>query len=1142
MSELRSSRSRKGHRLSAGAGGALDGVLASEIGVDLVLSSRAEPPPGLLPAFNERVAAFEESAIVFEVAETDTVVAGLLRAGLIAGRRMVAVLTERGLRQALDGMHGARTAAMTGRAAGVVVVFQSGAPSATDSAALTDLARYLGWPVLLPSEPNELSRHINEALRLSQASHTLTMVLVSPQLAGSAETPLEGFDPADRAISVGIEAGGDADASPLLHETRRRRLNRQLNPVAPGETVSLGFVTSGVAHVALRHALHMLGLIGRYPIFKFATVNPADPKLLELALTRCEKLVVVESSGSELEHALFAVADDLRNRAVSLAHVVDWRELGSPALVAVDPHPSELARVIAERFGQERTRDQTTVDERFVKWRRLASASMGLALPAPSIPSRDLGLVHTLVRLLARQLREELAQPAADRPPIDLRFESVESAPFEQREGERYVVEIERRRVASVGRAAIAHAIRRRLAITFLITPDALDSTSGVSTAEVDRLVRSLIRDAEATRATVSRLDSADAEHLVRELREATLRGDVSVLILDAPPPRRPSGPIDRSNPGEVESASLTETWVRPASPTATPMYEWLIRRGWTDPIWLDGVHGPKLDLPDPEDPLATPLDGWDGFEEIRLQRRSAPTEIAGWATRAEFPEPNVEHGDEAFWRVHVCGPSGVSFEYAIACLEFAGRRMGYRVQMLCGTDRAGAFAQLVFSRPRPDEPPLPITARIPYGAGDLIIALSLDSLREAIDPSGGHRVASPERTSLALDLSPSLEAALEPTPWRRSVTVPGELNRVIPPTRRIVLRAGESADRLLNSRRIVGVLLLGVAFQRGYIPVTGECMTRSALRIGDDSNQLASLALNIGRGLALWGGDPGRRHEPRPPRPEALIRRHRRVLAGWPGRRAERRATQFESLALGALDAITGLRRRDAARLAERRFVARLIDCERWGGMREAREYARRVRAVYAAERSVTDYPITRLVIQELARAMLVADPIFVATTMTRPERRRAEERRLRANRAAGDRITMRIWTRTAPRGLRGAFGNAWRLGAKGAWIVALLRPLRHWPFWRSSEYEYRSWVESLVDRCSGELPDRASLWIEIFRQLGRVRGAGVQRRLVIRRVRGTVDALLELGEFQPDESAGPEDRAASEVEMESSSPAGSG
>ena len=1138
MSEVPStwkSRTRREKELNLGIDWVLRGILESEAGVDLVLASRAEPIPGLAASLTRFRTEFEESGIATEQAESDTITAGLLRAALLARRRVVGLFELRGFRQAVDALYDAGQIRVNPRSGGVLVVshsrwnfgrildtprLASGWQTVRRSALSDprDLATYLDLPIIAPSAPAPCAQSVNEALRLSRASGSLVVLYLSPLIMGGGETDPHLEDAPNRVGHSATDPRGEGRGTPLLIEIRRRRLDQVFNAPLPGEVVPVGFITFGSAHAALRHALALLGLTGRVPILRLGCANPFDPLAVEQFLGRCERVIVIENGRAFVEQGVHLLAEQLRRGGDRTAEVYGKslpaladRPTGSIAC-EIELHPSELAESLGEIFADRRTAGgHDTVGDRLASLRAARPESTRLMFERSRPSAREQHLIRPLVDAVIEELRDELSVAGADRPATELSVEPLDTATLERPEGQRQIIEMERRRVPTVGRSAITHAILRHHETTFLVLPDPPDRSSGIDPADVDRLARSMVSERESRQLRIIRTDPTDLAAFARDLRSAVLGAGVSVVIIDARSAAEPENVAGPSRLWVERGFAPVESTVIPSSPRAAVAFAWLIRRGWNHTAVLDGVHGPRLHTADPSDPLTTPLDAWPGFEEYRLHRRRPPEQAAGrgWAT--EPPPPTPRHQHVAAWHAHVCGRNESDVQQALRLIESAGRRMGYRVQALLGRAGAGWFSQIALTHPRANEPVQPITPRIPWGSAHVVIAMDFESLVESIEFEGHLAVASPQCTSLVLDLSPAIAASLDEGIDSGRYVVPGELNAIIPPVERLVLRAGELCEGRLKSRRDVAATLVGAAFQRGLIPITEASLHDTAAAMDDHGLGHQPQAVAFGRSLAAASADQAALDDPTPPGPESLVRLHAAIMSRRrPGRRAS--SAQFRQLALGTLDAVTGLRRTDPTRLSERRFIARLIDCEYWGGLATARSYAHAVSAIYAAERSPVNYPITRLAIEEIARGLLIADGPFVARTALRHDRRRRWLRDLGADRAGGDTLTLRVRGQVRHAWLRAVIGEYWSLGWVGLLLLTTLRPARVIPTWHRKDREYRQWILELSRRCADDLPERASLWLEIFRQLTRVRGHGVRREVRIRHVRTAVQSILEL------------------------------
>ncbi len=1284
------------------------GVLSAGAGVDIVLASLAEPVRGLDTSIQRYRKKLDSAGIAVDLTDSDEVTAGLIRAGLRAGRRCVAVFDERGLRQGLDALFEASRAqtsqdaglgfdfdhkystraANTGNtrnpvhngAGAVVVACESrwttvgkcgnaidmstplsqtqygnrseGVNLDAVGSDLRDLAIYLGWPILLPSNPAEVKRDVSEAMRLSRLSGRVVMVWLTPALVGSGETAWDVADPAMRGIPMGKEVVGETVVPPIIHEARRRQIDHVLNAPAPGETVPLGFIACSTAFSSLRHALWMNDLTGKIPILKIGLCHPVDPRPIKRFITQCREVVLVEGGSPIVTRAVMDIAEKLQQSGQTIGNIqplstyTSLKESSSThtrsqkrelpdRLSTVSPFPPVRNRpgstAIPQRLPQKQSqfRSQSTypnpeshsVDhvQRCVNFispdwhpsdmmtllnkvlKPLQSKQQkpeitqkggsGVEESAAFGPHADVhkqilshmsttverrrgrGLqggasrcvISTMLLALLDDLRDELLETAPTHPSLNLVVEHVGDTTFETGGDKRTVIEIDRRRWPGVGRTAVAHAIRRHLPMTFLVLHDPPDATAGMLTSEVDRSARSLIASHEATRTTVSTLDPTDAAGSFDVLKKAVLFDGVSIIIIDTEHIEGMSTkstksrssttqravaltgkvtntkelatsdvvvavtdeqlPIDRTG-SEFPKSSVpfdetlgdqasdtdeprVESHVRPHVDKPKLMWQWMLKHGFKDALYLDGIHGPKVDdITNEKSYITTPLDAWDGFEEIRVHRTAGANSgsLAQITTRLtqdnsvktqnrsrfyashkntkqgtiDLPEPDQKHGNKPIWYVHICGYSGIEFESTVQLLVQTGRRMGYRVILLEGRDQIGMFAQIGFSKPRPDEPSLPITAHIPRGEADLILSMTNEPLVIADQVIGGEH-------------------------------------------------AGEICDRLLNNRRLIGAFMVGLAFQTGSIPVTWDSLKRAGrLGFGEKPDSVVE-ALHLGRyqGAGILDAVLPDADDQRVFTPEQLIRRHSTILAAKMWFNANKRAGKFRDLALGTLDAITGLRRDDRSRSTETEFVARLIDCERWGGLRYAKEYAERVRLAYAAERSTEGYPITRMIVRELAHAMLIPDPVFIAATCTRADRIRNDERRLRIDRRMkkGERISYRIRGRFPVQWANTLIGGHWKLTSRSAAVVATMRWVRFFPGWYRKDRHIREWVVNLVDRSIEELPKSASVWFEIYGQMSRLRGTGASRGRIFTRVRLAVNSLLHLASSSAVQSDTPQD-----------------
>ena len=1190
------------NRLPVGIDWIFEGILKSEAGLQSIHTSLAEPIPRLRQSVAVYRSALDEAGIHLHLTDDDVITAGLMRAAIRTGRRSLAFFDVRGLRRAFDAIYELTRMAIPQDGAAVLVVCESRWRELLDSsvrsadrnaailspgsipdtnrfairrrktpADLREIGEYFGLPVLAPASPPEIARYVNEAVRLSKAAGRCLMLLLSPALLGGGETRWEINDPVMRAVpTAALEHDLHRAENPLLLEARKRRIDRVFNAPVPGETAPLGFVTFGSAHVALRHALHILDLTDRLPILKLGLSNPIDPNSATQFLARCRDVVVIENGEPLIEMQLLALAQSMTQEGIQTPRILGKHLNGQPhenpkrhsnAIPRdIELHPSALARIVNELL---RTR--------FLK-------SPTLQLPSEPLPRHIVdeirprktnrkhlqnissrGLWRPVLRKAFDDLEDHLARPESGRPALNLRIETAETTSFDLNSDERVIVLIDRRRLVDLGRSIIAHAVRRGLHFTFVVLPAAQPSEVLLGSTEADRMIRGMIADSQASRARIGTLDLTDGTTLRKSLLREILSDSVSVLIVDVE-----TQPRERRN-AELNHLDLSERGipeieyhVQPASDETTLHLEWLIKRGWNDIQQLDSAHAPAIEPPKPDNPIASPLDAWDGFEEWRIFRKIS-RQPAGEPS-PPLPDPKIRNADEPYWRAHIAGPSASEVRRITSLICEIGMRMNFRIQTITGRDRAGAFSQIAFSRPRPDKPADQISARIPTGAAQLLIAMHPDSLLEAVASANHHFLASPESVGIILDTGCEFDYTDaeknddEFLNWKqdeKSAVSSDEL-ALVENLRRNGFSINTAdmqkvCERSFYRRDLSAAAVVGLAFQLGLIPATTAAIEKigQGERIDEptsrttDSPDLIRRAVTLGRKHAVCitnAETSTRQTESEPPAklipasfpnplsaklamvkdrqgPEHLVRKHAFIMSRRLHPLARRRATQFRLLAFGSLDAMTGLRRGDPTRRTEREFVNHLIDCETWGGIDYANSYAQRIRALYHAESESEDFELTTIVITELARAMIWIDPVFLCELALRADRIRSMSRTLSVNRQAGDRFTYRIRTRAQMNWVRTLIGPYWKFTPLTAGLVRHARPLRIIPRILRNEKRYRNWVRDLIDQCVEQLPEGRSLWLEALRQLERVHGPAPARWQRLASVQFAVQSILDLG-----------------------------
>src|SRR5947209_697650 len=301
-----------------------------------------------------------------------------------------------------------------------------------------------------------------------------------------------------------------------------------------------------------------------------------------------------------------------------------------------------------------------------------------------------------------------------------------------------------------------------------------------------------------------------------------------------------------------------------------------------------------------------------------------------------KLPEAKAVHAmDKAgdAWRVHMAGVGGMGIGVVNAILVRAGHKQGYRVVFSdkkgLAIRNGGVYSQITFVKDdeegsgfriqgsgknqdaNPDsssrsslnpEPCAlnPTTGSIPYGKADLLMGIDILEAARAIDPREQFRVASSDRTFAVLNTykQPTVYTLLgkddfDPDALREEIF---EHSRA---EHSFAKNLSELCELRLGSKLYANLMLLGVAYQLGLIPVSAHAIAwaiKDSIRRDHRKNLKA---FNIGRKLAL---EP--RALPRKPEPttwDHLVTNKVRVLRKTRmfGRTM---ASQFERLGQGAM------------------------------------------------------------------------------------------------------------------------------------------------------------------------------------------------------------------------------------------------
>jgi len=469
-------------------------------------------------------------------------------------------------------------------------------------------------------------------------------------------------------------------------------------------------------------------------------------------------------------------------------------------------------------------------------------------------------------------------------------------------------------------------------------------------------------------------------------------------------------------------------------------------------------------------------IDACPSFEQVVVTRKRPPRMPDEVVDLTGMPEPPIMNMGQQ-WRCYLAGVGGMGIGVAGEILVRAGHKEGYQIAFVdkkgLAIRNGGVFSQLLFSRT-----PIQGSAITPFGKADLLIGVDALEAARAISPTDYLRVASSKYTHAVINTgkTPTILTLLGKDDFS-----PEELAAAIKaqciPGQFFSFNVGDLCERLLDSRLYANIMMLGVAFQLGFIPVSYKSITwaiRHAVRREFERNYRA---FNIGRKIVLrpdlFGVAAPREVET----VEQAVERKANILmvsSIWGKANAE----EYRKICRAALGQMPGL---DES--ARRDYVIRLFDAIQWGTLSYGRSYSVRVVKTYEQDNAERNFAVTRAVIWNLAKVMMIKDEVYVAMMYTSPEKYRRDRRRYNVNPANGDRIKYVHLNRPE----FDIAGFKIRFHFKGYdWQMRILRHCR-WlrsllPTWHAREKSFRDWYMRLVDTCELHEPWLYNLWLDIL------------------------------------------------------------
>ena len=476
-------------------------------------------------------------------------------------------------------------------------------------------------------------------------------------------------------------------------------------------------------------------------------------------------------------------------------------------------------------------------------------------------------------------------------------------------------------------------------------------------------------------------------------------------------------------------------------------------------------------------------------FEQITVIRNRRKRYTLPKMQLDRLPDPTYVHDMKtagAAWRCHMAGVGGMGVGIVGQILVRAGNKEGYRIVFQdkkgLAIRNGGVYSQITFVNDRTEDSGLrtesqptqssvlstqssAVTGSIPYGRADLLLGVDILEAARATDPREQFRVAHKDHTTAVVNLhkQPTVYTLLG-----KSDFDPDELREEIFNHCRgdsYAKNLSQICEERLGSKQYANIMILGVAYQLGLIPVSAHSIAWSIKDSIPRAHRSNLKAFNIGRKLAL---EP--RALPVKPQPETweqLVVNKSRILrkTKLQGRKW---GDDYERLVATAMKLM-----RDLPDDFKYDIALRIYDLMQYQDFHYAKRYMDLIRHVYRRDNgagvgAACGFAATRAVIWNLAKVMLIKDEPYVAYLLTRYEKKVRDIAKFRVDEANGDRLVYRH--HTSPE------FNLWKWRVRfkittSDWQLNVVRRMKWWrkiPGWHKREVAFRDWYIALLDRVS--------------------------------------------------------------------------
>src|SRR5712692_9129275 len=995
---------------------------ALENAVGLLAGYPGSPVAEVFTIIEENADILRENGLWGEMTNDESQGAAALNGALEVGVNGLAVMKSVGLNVAADTINIINYTdkySLTGKQGGSVVVCGDD-PHASSTQVASDsrqLMVHLKMPIIEPSTPQEAKDFIGEALRLSVHSNLVVGYLITTYLAegGGSVQLYQNKQPEitfknpvtidvskvdiKRMVSIppntwGLEKDLVRERFPRVHEyVRQHGLDKIL--YADGKKHRIGFIASGISYSYLEQALWELGVDEQFPILKPAVTYPLEPGIVGQLAQMADYLVVVEEKTPLIENQVMTIVQEMEQEG-ELAQV---HKVFGKTFDKKDGFPEEgglTPSTVIEKVGNlllEIGDPAARIDEKRIRSELDLLAEIkayGILVP-PRSPGFCAGCPHRETLSAVKGLREQPANKdifahgdigcysMSFLPPFGEMYNltamglggAAGSGMYPFVTNKQYSLMVDSTFFWR-GITAISNSIKEGQDILYIIlenkntamtghqpTPESGHNIMGDKTIaqDIEGIVRAMGRD----QIYVRKMPPSNREKYMKELDKAFGMPGVKVVIAD-----KECGitfhkrkRAERNKIIDNQGYIPRETFINISQEVCENCRECTKNTGCPGLTIIDTDYGEKIGIDQSTcvaDTYCTKIMACPSFEKVIVTRNKPPIPRVKKISLDNIPPPARREFSDT-WSAFISGVGGMGVGVLSSTLARAGTKEGYTVKF---NDKKGLAIRngAVSAHINYAKGNAKISTIVPNGKADLLLGLDMLEAERSLVYASRARTTAVVNSSV-IPTIPMLAGMMNfPT------DVEDNIRKHTNSDEYLSGRIGEISELYYGNKLFTNIILLGMAFQRGLIPVSEKNLLDAIMETVSPSQRARNTeAFELGRKFAaepeclefknivsddkilrLFGAKESYM--------ELLARKSDTISHSywmwWKGASsAEEYRTMVEDVvAKMNLDEETN-----------RNLARRVYDMIMWGGLDYARKYVDRVSQVFAIDRPEKNY-----------------------------------------------------------------------------------------------------------------------------------------------------------------------------------------